>query len=49
MYKHKCGTKLTLYKMIEAEYNNDWSVCYIEMYELFPCNSKQELEKERVK
>ncbi len=42
MYKHKCDTNISLYKIIETEYKNDWSVCYIELYELFPCNSKQE-------
>ena len=45
MYKHKCNSNISLYKIIETEYNNDWSVCYIELYELFPCNSKQELDK----
>lgn len=30
------------YKLIE---NDDWSNWYIELYELFPCNSKQELTK----
>jgi hypothetical protein len=45
MHKHKCNTNISLYKLIETEYNNDWSVCYIELYELFPCSSKQELEK----
>jgi hypothetical protein len=32
-------------KLINDKYNNDWSVCYIELYENFPCNSKEELCK----
>ena len=36
----KCKNIL-LYK----EVNNDWSNWYIELYELFPCNSKEELHK----
>jgi hypothetical protein len=45
MYKHKCDNNITLHKYIQDSCNNDWSACYIELYERFPCNSKQELEK----
>jgi hypothetical protein len=44
-YTHKHADSISLYKLIKNEYNNDWSICYIELYELFPCNSRQELEK----
>jgi len=33
---------INLYKHIE---NNDWNDFYIELYELYPCNSKKELER----
>ena len=38
----KSGKGISLYKYIE---NNDWSSWYIEWYEDFPCNSKQELNR----
>ena len=44
MYSHR-GDGLTrcsnLYKLVA----NDWDSWYIELYENYPCNSKQELEK----
>jgi hypothetical protein len=38
----KSGKRISLYNYIE---NNDWSNWYIEWYEDFPCNSKQELNR----
>jgi len=39
----KCGkSAISLYKHIK---NNDWTDWYIELYELYPCNSKKELER----
>jgi hypothetical protein len=31
-------------KYITKYYNGDWSNCYIELYENYPCNSKKELD-----
>jgi hypothetical protein len=38
----KSGKRISLYSYIK---NNDWSNWYIEWYEDFPCNSKQELNR----
>ena len=44
--KHRCSCKrgvcCSLYKYIV---NDDWSEWYIELYEVYPCNSKEELLK----
>lgn len=37
--------KISIYSFIEDTYNNDWSMCYIELYENHPCNNKEELHK----
>ena len=42
------GHKITvsgLYKHIQETYDNDWSKCYIELYESFKCDNKNELTK----
>ena len=46
-YKHKKACKggiscITLYSHIV---DNDWSDFYIELYEMYPCNNKKELER----
>ena len=43
--KHKCGKTCKLYKYITQNCDGDWSNWYIELYELYPCNLKIELEK----
>lgn len=35
----------TLYKYIQDIYNGDWSKCYIELYEEFKCENKEQLNK----
>jgi hypothetical protein len=44
-HKHKCDCKnkgnYSLYSYID----NDWSDWYIELYEMYPCNNKKELER----
>ncbi len=35
----------SLYKLIKSKYNDDWSVCYYELYENYSCNNKEELCK----
>jgi hypothetical protein len=42
---HKRDFKCSLYKFIEKTYNGVWSNCYIELYERFPCNNKEDLNK----
>ncbi len=42
---HKTDTKCSMYQYIYTNYNGDWSKCKIELYELYPCNSKKELYK----
>ena len=41
--KHRCDKTCSLYKYIERNCNSDWSDWYIELHELYPCNSKIEL------
>lgn len=44
-YKHKqASIRHPNWKLYQTV-NNDWNNWYIELYELFPCNSKMELEK----
>jgi hypothetical protein len=44
--KHKCNKKVSLYKFINnPENNTSWEDWYIELYELYPCGSKEELCK----
>ncbi len=43
--KHRCDKTCSLYKYIERNCNSDWSDWYIELHELYPCNSKIELNK----
>jgi hypothetical protein len=38
----KSGMNVSLYQYIE---NNDWTCWYIELYENYPCNNKQELNR----
>jgi hypothetical protein len=35
----------SLYEYIQDVYNGDWSKCYIELYECFKCNNKEQLNK----
>jgi hypothetical protein len=44
---HKASNKLERYNncLLYLEINNDWSNWYIELYENFPCGSKEELHK----
>ena len=43
--EHKRKSNSSVYKLIKNKYNNDWSVCYIELYENHACNSKELLNK----
>jgi hypothetical protein len=44
--KHKCSKNVSLYKFINnPENNTSWEDWYIELYELYPCGSKEELCK----
>jgi hypothetical protein len=43
--KHRSDRKCSLYKYINENYDDDWSKWYVELYQLYPCNSKIELEK----
>ena len=42
---HKKKSRQTPERLIYRTINNNWDVWYIELYELYPCNSKMELEK----
>ena len=35
----------SLYKYINDTYNNDWSKCYIELFEEYKCDNKEQLNK----
>lgn len=41
MAKHRTSEKCSLYKLV----NGDWDNWYIELYEEYPCNNKEQLEK----
>lgn len=41
--RHKNDKKCSMYKYIHKNYNGDWSKSKIELYENYPCNSKEEL------
>lgn len=44
--KHKYdNTKISLSYFISNKYNGDWSNCYIELYENYSCNNREELHK----
>lgn len=47
LYTHKCYSKKEEYvnRLLYIEVNNDWSNWYIELYENYPCNNRNELEK----
>jgi len=44
-YGHKFPPYTSLSYLIQYKYNNDWSICYIELYENYSCNNKDELSK----
>ena len=43
--RHKTQKKVSLFEYVKEYFNGDWSDWYIELYQLYPCNSKMELEK----
>lgn len=47
LYTHKCNSKKEecVNRLLYIEVNNDWSNWYIELYENYPCNNRNELEK----
>jgi len=42
---HKNNKYCSLYKLIQNNFNGDWSNFYIELYEEYPCNNKEILNK----
>ncbi len=42
---HKSDNNVSLFKYVNEFYDGDWDNWYIELYELYPCNSKQELNR----
>ena len=45
LHKHKCASKTEKTRLIYLAINGDWSNWKIELHELYPCNSKEELER----
>ncbi len=43
--EHKRHNRTSICKIVKEKFNNDWSQFYIELYENFSCNSKEELAK----
>jgi hypothetical protein len=43
-HKKKCNNS-AVKQFIQSNHNGDWTVCYIELYETYACNSKEELNK----
>ena len=42
---HKTNKSCALYKLIQEECNGDWSDWYIELYEEYPCDNKEQLNR----
>ena len=42
---HKRSQDTSIYKHIKNKYNGDWSNWYIELYEEFPCENKEQLKR----
>ena len=42
---HRKRIEFSLYQYVNEHYAGNWGKWYIELYELYPCNSKQELNK----
>ena len=42
---HKKPYNCSLYHLINNKYNGEWSNCYIELYENYSCNNREELCK----
>ena len=42
---HKKQKTCSLYNHIKNNYDNNWNICYYELYENYPCNNKEELLK----
>jgi hypothetical protein len=40
--KNQCSS---VKNIIEEKYNNNWGICYIELYENYSCNNREELHK----
>ena len=45
MTVHRCDNTCSLYQYVIDNFNGDWKKWYIELYEEYPCNNKQLLEK----
>ena len=42
---HKTDKKCSLYKCIQEKYDGDWSNFYIELYEEYSCENKEQLNR----
>ena len=42
---HTRKTGCSLYRLIQHNFNGDWSNFYIDLYEEYPCNNKEMLNK----
>ena len=42
---HKKQKTCSLHNHIKDKYDNNWNICYYELYENYPCNNKEELLK----
>ena len=43
--EHKIKKDTSINRYVREHFENDWNYFYIELFELFPCNSKEELNK----
>ena len=43
LQRHTNDERCSMYKYIHNNYDGDWSKCKINLYENYPCNSKEEL------
>ena len=42
---HKRNTDCSLYQYVETKYYGNWSNCYIELFENYPCENKEQLNR----
>ena len=43
--RHKLDKKCSLYRLIQEKFNGEWGNWYIELYEEYPCDNKEQLNR----
>lgn len=45
LYDHKTHSSSSVFQFVEQDIDQNWDNCYIELYELYPCETKDQLCK----